>query len=718
MWNTEKKMLSPRLKWILTALAFIGITGCVLVFIPQVRTLIIAFVERYLVHRPLNNVENAHSMLLKYALSGLTCCLIFLFIVVMSKKYNLVHLIAEEAGNSKAKHIITIVCLIVIAVNSLEYIDIPVATTDLDPSWRWAINKLAHNQDYMWGKDITFTYGPLGYLFAACHYSDTLIQGFLFSLLCLGLLVTFLYINCRKHACNFHRLFIFVVFVCIFAGMIPIEWRWNLTLLILFMTCWLFRDEKHALVPLSIIAGILSAFSLLLKFNTAAFAGCLAVVLGCMFLFFDRKKTLVYAIVFAVAYTAVAAIAILICFKSIDNFIFWIRMSLEVAGGFSYAMVINGNPLFLLIAFALIAYYGYTAILLKNIGKNCFGLFLLGCVVIFFSFKHGFVRQDSHMTSFFATMPFLTGFIFLFFSEAAYKKLFALFKTTFLVCFFCMLFISPGSIIFGLTQKPYNLFNLKENLQSFNDRKISSLEKDLLPVEWNGIIGSNSIQILPWELSYAAANQWTGWQPNPVLQLYSVYTKKLDEYSALSFMEARAPDFILLEYNAIDGRNMFLDIPATWNTLIPNYTPLEQDETRLLLKRNDTYSSFDFSHIRTERYRFNETISIPQSQSPVYAKIQINNSILGKIITTLFRSNPSTITITHQNGETLDYRVIADTLKNPVRLDYIPHDFSQMVRLLNGEDAHDTVVTEIRFSNKMAFLFQPTIAIEWLSITD
>jgi hypothetical protein len=37
-------------------------------------------------------------------------------------------------------------------------------TVGLDPSWQLALSK-AHGQYLDWGKDIIFTYGPLGYLF-------------------------------------------------------------------------------------------------------------------------------------------------------------------------------------------------------------------------------------------------------------------------------------------------------------------------------------------------------------------------------------------------------------------------------------------------------------------------------------------------------------------------------------------------------------------------
>jgi hypothetical protein len=257
---------------------------------------------------------------------------------------------------------------------------------------------------------------------------------------------------------------------------------------------------------------------------------------------------------------------------------------------------------------------------------------------------------------------------------------------------------------------------LKENYQKFKERQNESILPDVLPVEWTNKIAGNSVQILPWELSYAEANHWDAWQPNPVLQLYSGYTKKLDEYSASSFISERAPRFILLEYNTIENRNMFFDTPATWNAISPNYHIVKKDGRRLLLAKNGGYKSINFTSIDTKIYQFNELIEIPESTDPVYAKITIENSIPGKIITTLFRGNPSQIDVKYKNGDEFSYRIIADTLRNPVLIKYVPNSFDQTYKFFNDENKDLFTVKEIKFSNKVRSLYyKKNIKIEWLS---
>jgi hypothetical protein len=259
-----------------------------------------------------------------------------------------------------------------------------------------------------------------------------------------------------------------------------------------------------------------------------------------------------------------------------------------------------------------------------------------------------------------------------------------------------------------------SLINLKNSWRSFGERKRASLMPDVLPEDWNGTINNRSIQILPWELSHAAANGWTNWQPNPVLQLYSVYTQKLDRYSADSFSLSRMPQFVLLEYLSIDGRNMFLDTPATWNAVFPNYRIVKKDGKKLLLEKRGAPAPLNFSALGTETARFGEWLALPQSAAPVYAKIIIEYSLPGKIITALFRGSPSTITVINRNGDEQTWRVIEDTLRSPVLISLIPGNFDQMASFFEGNRDDDFTVEKIRFSSRRPFLFEKNIRIEWL----
>jgi hypothetical protein len=704
---------------ILSAIASIGIALCIAAFIPAVRYLVIAVAENRL-GRQINR-EHWNRVLMEMALTGLFGCVIVLVIVL--RKHRAIYNASSTIKNYLNNHVRLIVALffILMAVNFLKFLDLPVAGTGLDPSWGWAINNLAHNRLYIFGEDVAFTYGPMGYLFNSQYYDETIIRGIGLNIFCILVILFLFYLNYRKNLYSIHKLFVFSLLLFIFPGMIPFEWIWNIMLFLLFSTCYCFREDKYIQFPLIIGAGLLSAFSLLLKFNTAVLAAALAGVLGIIFLLYSRKRQFIeYICLFSVAYIAFTAGSILVCFKNMDNFIIWLKMSLEIAGGFSSAMATEGPLPHLIAAILIIIMYLRFAYMQRR--EPVFVLCLIGLVILFFSFKHGFVRQDGHMLSFFSTIPFLTGFLFLFSHRDACKGSRILFQTSAILCFICIFnFIFIQDVVKSVFKNTYLITQLGKNYQTFDERKTEALQDDMLPAEWTGEIGSNSIQILPWELSYAAANRWDGWQPNPGLQLYNVYTRKLDEYSARVFAQEKAPRFILLEYKAIDGRNMFIDTPATWNAIFPNYIIAKQDESRLLLSKKDAPVSLNFASLFSNTYKFNETISVPDSPDPVYAKIIIKDSIFGKVITMLFRGNPPEMTVVYQDGTEQSFRIITNTLQNPVRIDYIPYNFEQTALFFNLEEAEEKglysfAVKEIKITKKSTFFYKNNITVEWYSL--
>jgi hypothetical protein len=717
-----KKIHHEKINVVLLVIAFVGIALCIAVFIPAVRSIIIAAEESQL-GRQINH-EHWSRELVEMAWAGLFECAVILVIVIRKCPVIYNTFVALKKYLNNHTRLIVTLFFILMAINFLKFLDLQVTGTGLDFSWGWAINNLAYNRGlYTFGKDVTFTYGPLGYLFKGQYYGKTIIQGIGLNVFCIGSILVLFYLNYRKNLYSIRKLFIFSLLLFIFPGIVPFEWIWNIMLFLLFSTCYYLQEDKRIHFPLIICAGFLSAFSLLLKFNTAVLAVALAGVLGIMFLLYSHKRQFIgYICLFSAAYIAFTAGSIVVCFKNIDNFIIWVKMSLEVAGGFSSAMAVTGLLPYLIVAILIIIMYLRFTYMQRK--EPVFVLCIIGLVILFFSFKHGFVRQDDgHMVSFFSTIPFLTGFLFLFSPQNTYKRSRFMFQTTAILCFLCIInSIFILTVIKGIFRNTYFITQLVENYQTFNERKTEALRGDILPAEWNGEIENNSIQILSWELNYAAANHWDGWQPNPVLQLYNAYTKKLDEYSARAFTEEKAPQFILLEYKSLDRRNMFIDTPATWNAIFPNYIIARQDESRLLLSKKDTHKSLNFVPLFSRVYKFNETIPVPESLDPVYAKIVIRDSFLGKIIMMLFRGNPPNMTVKYQDGTEQRFRIITDTLQNPVMINYIPHNFEQTAIFFNFEETEEKelrlfAVKEIKITKTAPFLYKKNMTVEWYSLT-
>ncbi|MDR1195568.1 MAG: hypothetical protein LBL00_03725 [Endomicrobium sp.] len=513
------------------------------------------------------------------------------------------------------------------------------------------------------------------------------------------------------------------VLILPFLGVLSFEWLWNINLFLVFLSIWHFKDNNKIFIISGIMAGIVSAFSLFLKFNTAALSLGLSFVVFLLFLIFCRKKSVKYISLFASSYILTTLLGILAFFKEFSYFLKWLKISLEIASSYNTAMAlyISVYVPFLIVAFILvIVYIAFMIKEFKNDSRDNYILFLICSVLVFFSFKHSFVRQDGHMLIFYTTFPILSALLYIFAGDKfriAHKQSL---KICAVICCACMMVIGKWyAPFYNFTNNVKGLFEIKQKIKNFERNKTVSLRENVLNEEWNAEIGNSSIQILPFDLSYAAANNWTSWQPNPVLQLYSAYSKTLDQTSADSFINKKAPSFILLEYETIDERNMFFDTPATWNAILSNYSICKDDGERLLLKKNNSRKRIEFTKMQTDVYKFGDTIKIPETNGLIFAKIKINTSFLGKIITMLFRGCPSDITVKYQNGENKTFRIIDDTLQMPFLINYLPDDIEQTAALfyalsLGNEEDLSFSVKEFTFKNKFRAVYcKNNIEIEW-----
>ena len=86
----------------------------------------------------------------------------------------------------------------------------------LDLSWAYALNNIHLNGDYIFGRDVFFTYGPLGYLLAPYCYKGIVIQAFLFKIF---IIFSYIFaILCFKERKNVNIFFVLVVLNFILFG--------------------------------------------------------------------------------------------------------------------------------------------------------------------------------------------------------------------------------------------------------------------------------------------------------------------------------------------------------------------------------------------------------------------------------------------------------------------------------------------------------------------
>lgn len=688
--------------------------------------------------------------------------------------------------------------------------------TSLDPSWQYAISQAANN-NLVFGKDIVFTYGPLGYLIGGSALENNFFQIlYLRWLVYLTLFIVSL-IRIKTAKNPIHKLVIGTAIILSLS--IGLSGSTDYQILFIYLILLTFDslfERFPTLFPslLGAIAGIclLTKFSLgisiigslslfliisliksiqaksksTIKLNFLALLNSYLATVSTVWLFFypnvflqslqniiiiflfsfllaylgsytkiiDKLKSVIinnnatltfpsseeaknvemadilkssnFRIVF---YTLYIILLLFIIFHSSYSLIDYFRNSLEISSGYSSAMSIVGDSQELALALSTFL----VVLLLFIIGKNNhLNLASALIFVLWIAFKHGFVRQDNHVSFFALTVPIVVSLYLI--KIESYREL----KTScYIFLFVCIasLLISPYITPQSISQKivkpqwsqltKLNPKNVLDNVSSifhieeFKNKILSLSAKNLsalqLPNNIIKMVGNQTIDIIPWEIALAPANN-LNWQPRPIFQSYSAYTDKLDEINFIS-LSSKPRDFMFYNFQSI-GRHPFFDEPKTFFYIFCNYQPatlLSNGYSILsILQKNKSNRCLPPQPENNITVTWNQVYSMNFStDSIIRAKIQFHYSILGKLQKIFFRVPPVAIVVDYVDGSSQTYRIIPENSDNGVIISHLPRSDQEAVSFLQGD--LPARVKSFRLETGRPSLYQPSIEINFLS---
>lgn len=597
----------------------------------------------------------------------------------------------------------------------------------LDPSWVYGLNYLAQS-DYVFGQDVVFTYGPLGYLIHPLNIGPNLtywvaLWGIIHSLFA-SILFYFLF--------RAKRLLPFFLFIIAYITTSVIGWinlyEYHFLLILGLLFCASFVDNNKMWYVAAPLGGLLAGLSLFMKLNLGLAALTMIIAYGLIWIIKNRQKAWQVILLSGGAYLLMVIFLSKVYFQSFQNSIGWIKASLDIVSGYSAAMSIIGPRIHLFLGVLALAIYIALTFLLLRKRSNLFYAAFIFIVPIFFAFKHSFVRQDGHVLIFFLFL--LAVFSVLILNTIGRKEL-RMVISGFLAALILTLpvvaayhstsFSMAGDIISGgRGWSNINSVVRLENVRAQLDQQGQlNLEKDRLPTEWVNEIKNNDngmADAVPWEICYCPANNLS-WNPNPVLQTYSAYTSFLDNWSASHYEGNNAPEFLIAEFMDIDGRHPLLGTPATWRNIILNYelTLKDSDAGRLLLERKTQPSKENVVVINRGKGYTNQWISVPRSNNLLFLDIDMQLTFLGAGIKTLFRIPPVYMDLIYDSGRGMSYRIIPDTAKNGLLINFLPSNAEELSKLFTGV-ANDRVA-QFRISGPGTIYYGKEISLTWKEIS-
>jgi hypothetical protein len=422
-------------------------------------------------------------------------------------------------------------------------------------------------------------------------------------------------------------------------------------------------------------------------------------------------------------FTAVVAATAAAFFPSVADFATWVRASLEIMGGFDLAMSLVPDGDQLLWAIVPLGLYSATfAFLFLRRSKLLIAPMVFAALVPI-AFKHSFVRQD------FGHLRHLHGVVLLVFCclllIAERGRLLAL--AGFVAGTLALL----GAMGTSATQREADVAALlkgkragflagftthfRQELEFLQQAGDKQLVRDRLPDEiLRRLHRDVPLVVLPSEIAYCPANG-QAWRPLPALQMYTVYTPWLDQRTADLFSTDRSPpESVLVDWDAIDGRNPLHEAPRTWLALLTHYQVALSAQGHLLLQRRAVVES-DASHpLGSSIFHRDRWVDVPRSTHLLVADVPLRLSFKGRLRRALFQIPPVYLEASYSNGYTDKIRLVIANATGGIIVNYLPRYLPDLRNLFEGRSVPR--ILRLRLTGPGLSFFDDSVSVAWREI--
>ena len=472
------------------------------------------------------------------------------------------HRVAAEMGGAFVVALLTVPTIV------------PRTLTLLDGSWILA-NSLSRPLGLQWGRDLAFTYGPLGFLKSPVPVTDGVVIGGLLFWLGSFTLLAWATVQLAKTLGSWGAWGL--AFVS--ASLCGTNSEVVAPLVVVVLWSFLLLREELT-VPARLVwwsMGAASGLLVLVKFN----AGVVAIAwLGCVAL--ARPRRINNVLTLAASASAAFLTAWVMFGQSLRLLPAYALDSIEISLGYGHAMgqdMVNPNGLVILamglgLAAAALAFTWKSLDRSTSVARF---FVLAGMVTVLISaWLQAFVRFDpGHATLFFTTV----GPIVIALAGAISGSLngsgrrFVLVGSAVGLACIGMLTASgsgaprswtevahPQASLASTTEAVVLGFNGGSRRVVLTSLRAGFLAQAGLPQAIRAQVPGSRMHAEPWALGavWAAGGMWT---PVPVYQTYSAYTEHLDEINARAAVSGRAPQRVLRQNSAIDHRNPLWESP-------------------------------------------------------------------------------------------------------------------------------------------------------------
>ncbi|HET9555035.1 MAG TPA: hypothetical protein VFP50_18865 [Anaeromyxobacteraceae bacterium] len=546
----------------------------------------------------------------------------------------------------------------------------------LDGAWVVEVNRLAAGA---FGRDVTFTYGPLGFLLYPAGTTSHVVLALACRVAVLaGLAAWVLW----KGSAADRALF---VLAQVAAAGLGLTFEYQLLVPAILLAVGTLEPSRAATATLAALAVVAGA-AFFAKFSTGV--ALTAIVGGAALVKVGRERAGALPAVGLAALAALATVAVVAAATLAHpaDLLPWARRSAELASGYSEAMSLDSQAP----ARAATA-VGAAALLAGLFGLGLVGawrgsaagrLALLSSLPAFLAFKHAFVRQDVYHTTLY--FPFLlavcSGAALLASSRVERRWCRAgVALTAGLSLWVAASYAQPAGVSERVASSLQALSGhdgaaALAGWARIEERRTEILER-LAPSSPPGLataLAGRALGIVPFSLAFCASPGVTC-TPNPTLQTFAAYTSGLDEWSGEHYLGERAPPFVLLHPDGIDGRIPAFDHPALWRALVAAYQVADvQPGGGLLLARRAAVERPRLVEVARASAGAEQWVEVPDVPGPLYASVALDPTWLGRARRAAFRVEPVVLALEYPDGLQVSFRLVPDTARDGLPMDQLP----------------------------------------------
>lgn len=568
-----------------------------------------------------------------------------------------------DAKRASQHHLITITAWAIAAcVTWLSIIYLPrdVLTPKLDPSYMGALSYFAEKQ-MQFGQEVMFTYGPLGYLVPEI-YDGTFFDRKLICELLSKLVITAVVIWLARSLAYLNR-FLFLFFVWISPWLGGSYSDVLLYLCIAAAGLILSSDDRRRYFAAPLL--VFLAYVSLIKFTLLVYSLSVIVFLSVHWAF---KRNWRLCLLIPSAFTALLLLAWSITRQQWVNFSAWIVSSVEVAAGYQQSMGLDPAPgiLPLAIAVALIA-IALTGLSVYEHRRSLLSCFpLLGLTAGYWiSWKHGLIRADDHVNTFFG-FCLLSFACFPAFANRPPSGVRLRQSLSAVAGALCLAGIYVHNSAFPKEGPTFSISHFVATarrlmfLTSYRTEMNASLSLQKQRFECPQIkaeVGKSTVDVFGYYQGIALLND-LNYHPRPAFQSYSAYTPFLIRTNADFYRSDAAPSFVISTLNTIDDRLPTLDDSEALRVLLLDYELVLEEKGCLLWRKLALRRAAIEEVTESEMIRITFGQAVSLAEGNVWCVMDIKESILGKLRSFLYKPPILYISVTDTDDRSTMYRLL------------------------------------------------------------